>query len=277
MNKTNTLLYEMLSERSAEELDVLLKRELHKDPVDEETVRTILSILRERDIDEPIAVSEGLAQTWEKRRKDVAKLSGTYRRRIPICILRAASVCIVVVLLFSLIPTNAQADNLWDRIARWTDEIFEFFDPHGKEAVQEEYVFQTDHPGLQQVYDAVVEMGITEPVVPMWLPAQYRLVESKKEQKPYGEKCYAVFKDGNQEIVLYISVHNAVETIQYQKDMADVKLLECQGNEIYIFSNKEMLTATWIKERIECCITADCQEDILHKVLKSIYGVEDIV
>ena len=46
---------------------------------------------------------------------------------------------------------------------------------------QPEYVFETDHPGLQQIYDAVVEMGVTEPVVPMWVPEGYDLVEYKAE------------------------------------------------------------------------------------------------
>ena len=53
--------------------------------------------------------------------------------------------------------------------------MFAFFSPDEPTQAIEEYEFRTEHPGLQEVYDAVAGLGVTEPVVPMWIPEGYTL------------------------------------------------------------------------------------------------------
>ena len=82
--------------------------------------------------------------------------------------MQIASVLVAITLLFALLPTQANAETWWERLARWSDDFFSFFNPNESEMTEDVYIFQTDNEGLQQVYDKVVELGITEPVVPMW-------------------------------------------------------------------------------------------------------------
>lgn len=72
MVKENTLLYEMLSEWTTEQLDERLDQELHKETVDEETVRTILAVLREWEEEEFVEITPQIQSAWEKYQKDSA-------------------------------------------------------------------------------------------------------------------------------------------------------------------------------------------------------------
>lgn len=275
MVKENTLLYEMLSEWTTSQLDGRLAQELHKETVDEETVRTILAVFRDREKEDPVEITSQIQSVWEKYQKDSASIPKVKPKRIPTGLLRAASVCIVLVLLFSLIPTNAHADNFWERVARWTTEIFEFFSPHAKEAVQEPYVFKTDNSGLQQVYDAVVELGITEPVVPMWLPDEYVLTECVIDEEPECDFVHAKFTDGNNAILIEIRKYTDIIPGQYQKDGSEIKMLELQGTVHYLMRNNTRWAAVWTKNSLEGFLTTDCQDDVLYNILRSIYGMED--
>lgn len=273
MNKENTLLDEL----STAQLDARLAQELQQEAPDEETVRRILAILREREKDKPVEITPEIRQAWEKYQADskaIAK-NAAPPRKIPTWLTRAASIGIVLLLLFAALPQNAQADNFWDRVARWTSEIFEFFSPHAKEAVQEPYVFVTDHPGLQQIYDAVVEMGITEPVVPMWIPDGYELTECTIDTLLECMFVHATMKDGDKEIFIEISKYTTIIPGKYEKDDTEVKKVEIQGIKHYIMYNNSRWNVAWTKDNIEGFLTIDCQEDILYDVLRSIYGLED--
>lgn len=273
--KENTLLYEMLSAWSTKQLDERLAQELHKESVDEETVRTILAVLREREKEEPVEITPQIKTVWEKYQKGSASIPKMKPKRVANGLLRAASVCIVVMLLFSLIPMNAQADNFWERVARWTSEIFEFFNPHAKEAVQEKYVFKTDNSGLQQVYDAVVELGITAPVVPMWFPEGYELIECIKDEEQDFDRVFASFSQDGKAILFEVRIYSGYVPGQYQKDGTDIVRFEDNGTEYHIFRNYDMWIVTWTKENVECYFTVDCQEDIMYKILASIYEMEE--
>lgn len=157
-------------------------------------------------------------------------------KRIPSGFLRAASVCIVLALLFSLIPTSVQADNFWERAARWTNEIFEFFSLHAKEAVPEEYVFKTNNPGLQQVYDAVVDLGITAPVVPMWFPEGYELIECIKDEEQDFNRVFSSFSQDRKAILFEARIYSGYVPGQYQKDGTDIVRYEDNGTEYHFFA-----------------------------------------
>lgn len=274
MVKENTLLYEMLSEWTTSQLDERLAQELHKETVDEETVRTILAVLREREKEKPVEITPQIQSAWEKYQKDSVVVPKLKPKRIPTGLLRAASICIVIVLLFSLIPTNAQADNFWERMARWTNEVFEFFSPHAKQAVQESYVFTTDNPGLQQVYDAVINMGIAEPVVPMWLPNEYSLIECSVVEEPNCKFIHAKFCNGQNEFLLEIRHTSAVIPGQYEKDNTEIKQKEILGIVHYIMRNNDRWNVAWNRDNLDCFFTIDCQESILYDILMSIYILE---
>ena len=258
------------------ELDEMLQDELHKDNIDDALVRLILDVLEEREADHPIENDEEVTAALEKYTAYIDGIEVTPAKptRKWSTVLKVASVLVVVGLLIFVIPQAANAESFFELLARWTDSVFEFFNP-SEPNEQPEYVFETDHPGLQQIYDAVVEMGVTDPVVPMWVPEGYELKEIKIIDSPGAETLFSNMINGDRDIFVTIAVRNEDGSFKYSKDAQNVEVYELDGVDHYVMSNYDEFTATWIINGVECFIAADCQEDAFYKILESIYTTEE--
>lgn len=267
---------ETLEQLPTEQLDEMLDRALHNEPVDENAIRLILGVLKEREKDYPVEVTPGIEDAWEKYRRDVSKIDEKAARpcRISAWLLKVASMAAVLILLVSVVPQQAQAESLWERLVRWTDSVFEFFS-EDKQIILEEYEFQTDNPGLQQVYNAVTELGVTFPVVPMWLPEGSELIEIEAESATRGAYVYSRFEYSGNGITFKVNAHGSDVPVQYQKDEEQVKQIELHGTIYYVMRNIDRWVVAWSKENVECSFTIDCQEDTIYRILKSIYSMED--
>ena len=264
----------MLEQMPTEQLDELLQIELEKEQLDETAVRMIMSILEERDQETPVEINENIEAAWEKYQAydPVKEQSRFPLQNWP---LRVVAAVAVVVLLFASMPQDADAEGFWERFARWTDSVFEFFSSDDTAHNCIEYVFETDNPELQQVYDTVVGLGITEPVVPMWLPDGYELIECKINQSDSKIFIYACFANDSGNIVLDITKHRIEAARQYSKDKTNTRTYEKAGQTHNILRNEKWWTAVWIKDELECAIYTDCQEETLYQILESIYVMED--
>ena len=272
-NYNTTGLRGVIEQMSTEQLDEMLQHELEKESVDESAVHLIMEVLEKRDQDMPVEINPQVATAWEKyqMRASVQSRAKFSFRSWP---MRIAAAVAVVIALTLAVPQSAEAEGFWERLSRWTDSIFEFFAP-GDEMAEQEYVFKTDNPGLQQVYDTVTAMGVTEPVVPMWLPDGYELVECKLSEFPSKTVIYARFKDGIGTISLDFAIRNAQSPRQYSKDEENAKTREIADIDHKILHNEEWWTAAWTRDRLECAIYIDCHEETLYKILMSIYTMED--
>ena len=152
-NYNTTGLRGMIEQMSTEQLDEMLLQELGKEPVDESAVRLIMEVLEKRDQNVPVEINPQVAAAWEKYQAHapVQSCPKFSFRSWPVRI--AAAVAVVIALALA-VPQSTEAEGFWERLSRWTESIFEFFTP-GDEMAEQEYVFETDNPGLQQVYDAV--------------------------------------------------------------------------------------------------------------------------
>ena len=264
---------EFLKELSTSELDRMLQAELRKETIDDDLVRLVLSVLEDREQDYPVELNEEVVAAAEKFGNSiVAPQIAPVRKKWPLA-MKAASVLLVVGLLLFVVPQAAHAESFFDLLARWTESVFEFFNPTEERDEQPEYVFETDHPGLQQIYDAAVEMGVTDPVVPMWVPEGYELEEVKTVNEPYEAAIYANLICNQKEIHVIVIVKSEGSYFNHAKDEQSVENFEAAGIEHYIVSNNDTINATWVNKNIECSISGDCQEDI-YRILKSIYTME---
>lgn len=272
-NYNTTGLRGMIEQMSTEQLDEMLLQELGKEPVDESAVRLIMEVLEKRDQNVPIEINPQVAAAWEKYQihTPVQNRPKFSFRSWPVRIVAAVAVVIALAL---AVPQSAEAEGIWERLSRWTESVFEFF-TLGDEMVAQEYVFETDNPGLQQVYDAVTALGVTDPVVPMWLPEGYELVECEVNESYSKTFVYACFLNGENIAILDVAIRNLESPRQYSKDEANTKTFEKGGVVHNILHNNDRWTAAWVKDRLECAIYIDCQEETLYKILKSIYTMED--
>lgn len=277
MQENNALsLRKELELLSIADLDNMLQEELHKEDASPEKVRLILAVLQEREKDIPIEVTAAEQAAWQRFLSHKAASSDKPAKK-PNWMLSAASIAVVLGLLLATVSYEVGAEGVWGRLVRWTDSVIEFFSPEVSSGGQQEYVFQTDHPGLQQVYDAVTRMGVTEPVVPMWIPEGYSLVRCKEMSNEKKTTLMVVLQNGEKVINYNVAVYSESVLNQYQKDDTNVRVVEMGGIDHYIIRNYSMWVAIWTKENIECSISIECQEEEFFQILQSIYDKEEAI
>ena len=265
---------DMLEKLSTEQLDDLLQAELHKEEIADDYAMLIWDVIQERESDYPVEISDDVKEAWKRfsaphdgeardqekairKRKWIASIAAT-----------AAILCLIV---FAVPPATGTA-NVFELIGQWTENLLEFADP---DKPQEEYVFETDHPGLQQIYDEVVKLGVTQPVVPMWVPDGFELVELKVTNTPTKVKAYSMLRCESDEIILIIEVYGTDTPRQFEVDSADSVELEIGEITHYIESNDGAWVAVWNSNNLECSLTVDGRDDLIYTVLDSIYTTED--
>nr|MBQ8245315.1 hypothetical protein [Oscillospiraceae bacterium] len=266
-----------LKQMDTGQLDELLNRELEKDRADGDTVRLILDVLWEREKDLPVEITPGVRMAWEKYRRNTSRTEEQRPRtgRLRTWVLRAASAAAVLAVLIFAFPQKAEADSLFEKIANLTDSIVEFFAPGLGNDNLTEYVFETDNPGLRQVYDAVVNLGVTDPVVPMWLPDGYELVECKTVETSQKRGLVANFASEQGVLMLKVDMYNLDVSHEYHWEGSSAECYERSGVEHTVMRNNDKWVVIWFSDSAECSITVDCQEDALHRILNSIYVMEE--
>lgn len=257
---------------STPELEAMLQAELERKPPDDEKVILLLHILEAREKDLPLHLSEREERAWQEYRQRVMSRKGK-RKLPPRWLSVAASVVLIVAILFSVIPQQAEAESFWEMIQRITGSVMEFFNPR-EDISTIDYHFETDNPGLQQVYDAVVELGVTDPMVPMWLPEEYEIKELDTEITPMLKGIDATFSNGHVDTVFKLDIFNGEPAHEYYKDDTHYETHEWNGTTYYITQNNSWWSVVWTRENTECFLTLECTEETLWKILESIHVTE---
>lgn len=270
MREIKTCRHQEWEQLPTEELDQILQAELEKEYPSEEVVLPILRILEERERDYPVEQTPEVLAMFGKLSEHKTSSNKPKNRRGLIAGIAtlAAVICIVIMAL----PQTVGAESIFDVLIRWTSSVFEFMDPDGSEKYPEpDGVFATDHPGLQQMYDKVMELGVKEPVVPMWLPDGFEL--SNLQVIPLrdgGYKANVVFKgNGNVISVTYRISYDI--TTKFEKEESAMEVFDAGGISHFILNNGENLSATWTVDGVECSINANIAKEDIYTIIKSIY------
>ena len=267
--KKQTCLYKDLKSLSTEQLDELLQTELKKENPSEGAVLPILDILRQREADDPTELSENITAAWGKYSTHIEGKIKKPTRRWVSAVAAVAAILGVIVL---VTPPKAGADSLFDKVILFANNVIQFFDPDGAPAqIPDEYVFTTDNPGLEQLYNQVVETGILDPVVPMWLPEGFELTEIKVVSMPGNTKIVSNFWNGNRAVVITLKISEKTTTSQYEKDDGGYEHYEVGNVNHLIIANEDRWSVAWQIEGAECLIVADIDKEELYKMIKSIY------
>lgn len=268
------VLRDTLEQMETQQLDALLLEELRKESPNGELIRLISSVLKERDHGTVPEIDANIQQAWERYQR---KSQPVHKKpkHLHSWLLKAASLILVLLALFTLLPQEAKAMSFFERFVEWTESVFSLISPSEAKNREAEYVFQTDNPGLQEVYDRVTEWGVTVPVVPMWLPEGYELVECEVDKTPVGDFLMATFSNGIYEIVYEMDKYSDNVTYEYYKDKSKSDTVEKNGIIHTIIYNKDLMVVVWTLDNIECSIFIDCPEETLNRVLDSIYMMEE--
>lgn len=259
-----------LKEMSSEQLSRLIQEETVKESPNDDLVLGALDILEDREKDNPMKLGPKGKAAWIKYQ---AKARARQRETVLLWkpLMQVASVLLAITLLFALLPTQANAETWWERLARWTDDFFSFFNPSEPEVQEDDYLFKTNNEGLQEIYDAVLKMGITEPVVPMWLPNDFKMSSLICKETPAYNYVCGTFSDGDLVCTIRINLFHQEKPNHYFKSEPDAIVYEQQGTEFIILQNEDKHSVVWTIDNTECSIFIDCQEDVLYEILESIY------
>ena len=274
--EVNNYTQEVLARLPREELRRMLIEELHKDTkqIDDAFVRALLTELQTRDAD-PAFVDDGaVVAACEKFQATTQTTQTPQKRWYQHWMLKAASVVLVLGILFFALPEAAEAKNVPEVLTWWSDNLLQLFSPGSRPNI-EEYVYQTDHPGLQEIYDAVTEAGITAPIVPSSLSDEFKLEELQLLQLKEDITIHACLLSDRNEILFTAITQSEQSMLQHEKKAENVSVWNIAGIDHYVVSNNKTLIITWVTENFECTISADCPEEDVYRLIESIYTSED--
>ena len=253
------------------ELDQILQAELEKAHPNQEVVLPILHELEEREKDIPVEKTpEVLAILNKLSKHETSSKQSIHKRRWLTGIAAAAAVVCIVVM--TMTPT-ARADSLFDVLFRWTSSVFEFVNPDKNESYPNAPgEFTTENPGLQQLYDKVTDLGVTELVVPMWLPEGFVLSDLKDSPMPNGSKVHGEFESGSALVLITYRVSTDISP-KVEKEEG-VEVFEAGEVNHFIMDNDENLSVTWSVAGVECLLNTTVAKEELYTIIKSIYRSE---
>ena len=250
-----------MSSDEKESLSDRLKKELDRKEPDRDTVIQILKEVKKEETGgkqtDPV-----LERYGKKPQKEEKPQRSSVWKRLAV----AAAVCLIVL---ASVPNVFGCESIFTMIGQWTKDIFSF-----GEIKEKEFVYKTDHPGLQELYDTVAELDLSRNVVPTWIPEDAVLYEVNTQTMPNGTTIFAGFSKNNDYIGVQIYVSKEPLNVEYQKGRKDAILYEKAGVKHYILENEERWTAAWIIDNTECMIYAN-SKDVVYKMLKSIYSLEE--
>lgn len=272
-DRDNTCMHKALEQMTTQQLDGLLAEEFAKEKPNAEVVLPILRLLEQREKDTKPEITPEIQQAWEAFQRKTEKV------KKPACVRAwvagiAAAVALVCLLVFA-VPRSANAENLFERIFRWTQSVFQISTPE-QDATNPPvtYVFRTDNPGLQQLYDKMVELGIDDPVVPMWLPAGSVLLEIKVTPLTDGTKVSAKFDHNGKVIMISYRISDDIIPATGEKDDTYIEVIEIGNVKHAVMENENNLVATWKTEGVSGMVYAELGIEDIRQVIKSIYKRE---
>lgn len=254
-----------LEDLSTKELEQLMREELDRENQDSKKIREILQVLEAREADVQPEINGEVIAAWEKYKHTQNKKKQSLRW-IKSAIATAAIVSVIVAV---TIPRVFGKESLLKMVVSWTEDIFTFTGTQTENQALKNYVFKTDHPDLQEVYNTVVELGVEQPVVPMWIPDGYILRELKVSAYSDKTSIYACFEGNQGEIVFLFDFYAEQPENKYTKKGSSVRFYESESGRYYLIPDKSKYIATWVVEKVECSITAD-SEDLLVKMIESL-------
>ena len=269
-----------LEKLSTPELEGILRTELDSSNPDRETIMFVLSILEDRDPTDsgnrPAGAYEALENVVEKQRsklKPRIAVDKARSGRIRSIIAVAAMVALILLL---TVPQAVGAESFLEIIGRWTQDLFSFFESDAPQPQPQpqprEYGLQSENEDLIRIYNATLEIGISDPLVPTWLPEGYALQEYKIFETARRPKIYARFSKEDKYLQISIELFKQTTSNFYPKDDINANIIASKGMYYYIFSNDDSLKAIWTDDHVEYMIVTNDALEVLTDVLKTNAG-----
>lgn len=266
---------------STEELQQLLREDASK-PVGEESDTDILfyvmEVLAKRRKERNEGKSPEEALESFKKHYDTENEISSDSESVPVAPKRrsigrwmqglAAAAAILVFIIGGSITAHAMGFDLWEIIAKWTQETFHFGyygDVEESNAPSPDVIYPC--ASLQEALD---KQNITIELVPTWLPDGYVEDEVQITQTPKQRLFVTKYQNGDN--IIRVRIADYLDTHPAQVEQSDSLIEVHTHSEIdyYIFENEGILQVVWINENFECCISGPLTLSEIKEIVDSI-------
>lgn len=216
---------------------------------------------------------EALSAFHEKHGLLETETSAPRRRRprSPRFPIKAAALFAAVLLCGSMIA-QACGVNIWGMIARLTSETFRL------EEAETPYAEVTVYPiaqGESATYDslqnAVSAFGITDPLVPLWVPERFGSPEVYVEHKASGIYIYADYETEEDSLSIRFNESSRATQRTVEKNSSPDVSHICRGIDHHIVVDQSLVKVIWSNGIFECRISGSITVDEAREIIDSIY------
>ncbi len=187
---------------------------------------------------------------------------------------------LAVLLALATVAAAAAGCNLWEMLARWTDEQItlapgqiDYMDPDDLHIPEEPQEYTS-------IQEALSAYGVDLPLVPCRLPDGFALEELIVDDQTYSGNSiifFAAYQRGEdrliQQVDVYLERENRGQDVfgHFQKDEGDPIPYETGGVTHMLATNAGWPTALWANGPAECAISGNITMEELKTMLDSIY------
>lgn len=297
MKKKDVNKYAYLDQLSTQALREILRADIDSpESGDDEAILYILEVMEKRQRKDPSHdPSSDLDRCWNEfqtlyntpegtdqslypteRPSALSHTSGRRKfRRLRRIVLAAAVLALLVV---SLTVPVAGYNSILEMLGAWTSEQFavrSVDDGPGGPVEDFDGAENFEDTLGEELRVVLAEHGITEAVVPQWLPEGFKLqgdVLVQESRTSHGTRYFAYYSRKTDFLSITIADHVNDETNRiYEKTASIPVIYQVNDVEHYIFNNNTSLGAVWYVGDLECAIDTSLSQADLEKVLDSIY------
>ena len=267
---------------STEELQQILREDASKPEGQEETSTEALFYIMEVLAQRRQARNEGrnpeeALEEFQKYYEEDDVSSQTERGPVvrrkyssaPNWIKRLVAVAAIIVLIFSgSLTAKAFGFDLWEVIAKWTQETFHFG-----------YVSNTETPSEPLKDNSLVFSGLKAALetyevdvalIPSWIPEGYEETDVRTFDTPKQRQFSAKYKSSDRVIKIWIADYLGEHPSQIEQSETAVEVYECGGVKYYLFEDVDQIRAAWIRDSFECYISGHLSIDEMKQMIDSI-------
>ena len=188
---------------------------------------------------------------------------GRWRRGL---VAAVAAICILIV--GNSITASALGFDLFEIIAKWTQETFHF--GYVSDVPSTDEPRKDDSQTCSGLQEALNDCDITVPLIPTWLPDGYEEVDVRIDETPSQRRFAAKYQAD--ETSFRIRIAEYLSSAPAQVEQSDLLIEVYTVNDIayYIFDNNGQLQVMWIVDCYECCISGPLSLSEIKTIIDSI-------
>lgn len=239
---------------------------------DQETILYIMGVLAKRRKDQNQGKSldeawEIFQRSYEERtshtsEREPVKTGGKWKKSL------VAAAAVVVLLLGGTVTAQGFGVDLWQTIAKWTQQtLFLGYMGQTEDSMGADSDYNMPCASLQSALD---EFNTEKKLVPTWLPEGYAETDMSVSQTPTQRIFSAKYEESDSSLRIRIAnyINSHPSEIEQSEDL--VEIYEVAGIDYYIFENNGQLQAAWVNGSYEGCISGAITLSDMKQVIDSI-------